>query len=440
MIYKEIRLTTAAVLLMFILSSCGTAADDRTDRGSNPPVSHAPESQPPQIEPTPEDRKDDEVIGNKIDAILGEMTIEEKIGQMFFIAYRQDEDGSDVLAMDEYLGSLLAEYKPGGFVLFAENLHDTDQTVKLIQDIKDCSKIPPFISIDEEGGDVSRLGMAPLIGSTVMPTAFEVGLTGDPNNAYEGAAVIARELSSLGFNMDFAPVADIFSNPENTVIGKRAYGTDPASVCPMVARAVEGFCDNNIIPVLKHFPGHGDTHADTHEGAAEVTHDMARLESYELLPFKAGFDAGADAIMTAHILLPNVTSEPVPASLSKEIMTGILRERLGFDGVVITDALEMKAISAYYGQGDAAVKAVDAGVDMLLMPLSLDEAYRALLAAVKSGAVPESRIDESVRRILSLKDKYRLFEAYDRPDPESVLGSPEHQAVAGRIRKEAGRK
>ena len=374
----------------------------------------------------------------KVNNIISNMTLEEKIGQILFIAYRKDTNDKNAIIVDAQLADMLNQYKPGGFVLFSENLDNIDQTVSFIEGVQARSCIPMFISIDEEGGIITRLNKAPLLHSTIMPEAFTIGLTNKPEDSYAAAQVIAEELLSLGFNMDFAPDADIFTNPENKVIGKRAYGTEPDLVSSMADEAVKGFRDQNIIPVLKHFPGHGDTTADTHTGAAEVHHDMNRLMMTELVPFIKGIESGADVVMVAHILLPNVTKEPVPASLSKEIVTGILRDKMGFDGVVVTDALEMSAISSYFGEGEAAVKAVQAGDDMLLMPASVEKAYKALLTAVQNGILSENRIDESVRRILLLKDKYHILESnIERPNPNSTLGSAEHEAVAEKIRKDA---
>jgi len=370
-----------------------------------------------------------------VEEMLSKMTLEEKIGQMFFVACRTDANGNPVQTADEAVSGLIARYQPGGFVLFAENIAAIPQTQSLIQGLQDSSKIPLFISVDEEGGIVSRLNKVMELHSTRMPEAYTIGLTENPDYAYRAAEAIAQELYSLGFNMDFAPVCDIFTNPNNTVIGKRAYGSEPAKVSLMVSRAVEGFKDQQIIPVLKHFPGHGDTLADSHTGAAEVLHDRKRLDTTELIPFKEGIEAGAEVIMT------NITKEQVPASLSKEIITGILREDMGYDGIVITDALEMSAIAAFFEEDETAVKAVEAGVDMLLMPSNLDVAYSSLLKAVSDGRISEARIDESVRRILALKLKYKLlFGEPDRPDPEEVLGSEEHLELARKIREDAKHK
>lgn len=426
-------LGTLLLMASWFMVSCGSGG-----RPSAPDLSPGASK---SASAPPENQGEYDLPEQKIDALIKEMTLEEKVGQMLFLAYRTNAHGERALSMDDALRENLSSYKPGGFVLFSDNLESIDQTVFFIQQLQACSRIPLFISVDEEGGIVSRLNRAPDLHSTVMPDPYTIGLTGNSEYAYSAARAIADELLSLGFNMDFAPVADIYSNPENTVIGKRAYGTEPQLVSSMVREAVAGFMDGQIVPVLKHFPGHGDTVADTHTGAASVDHDLERLLTFELLPFQEGIAAGADAVMVAHILLPNVTADPVPATLSKEVVTGLLREKLGFDGVIITDAMEMSAVSAYYDDDEAAVMAVTAGVDMLLIPQSPEKAYHAILTAVEQGLVSEERIDESVYRILRLKDKYGILDnRIQRPDPEKTLGRPEHTALANAIREAAARK
>lgn len=436
----------AALLLTvsWLVTGCG---NENGLSGSSPAPGMATGSTtaPAGITDSPADRdgdgmtqETDDPAVRRILEIMDAMTLEEKVGQMLFLAYRRNADDEKVLQMDEALKNTLSRFNPGGFALFADNLESIDQTVSFINQLQAESKIPLFVSVDEEGGIVTRLNKAPQLHSTVMPDAFTIGLTGKPEYAYSAARAIASELLSLGFNMNFAPVADIFSNPENKVIGKRAYGTEPELVSSMIGEAVSGYVDGRIIPVLKHFPGHGDTFADTHTGAAAVEHDLDRLTSFEFLPFREGIAAGADAVMIAHILLPKLMGEPVPATLSKNVVTGLLRERLGFDGVVITDAMEMSAVSAFYEDDEAAVMAVLAGVDMILMPQSAEKAFNAILSAVEDGTIMEERIDESVFRILWLKEKYGILDnSINRPDPEQTLGNPEHQDLAREIREHA---
>ena len=372
-----------------------------------------------------------------VETLLSSLTLEEKIGQMFFIGSRYNSIGQPQLGLDDALSETLREYKPGGFIFFTQNLDTINQTVSFIQSLKESSSIPMFIGIDEEGGGVTRLNKAIKLHSTVMPNPFTIGQTGNKDYAYKASQAIAEEIGSLGFNMNFAPTADIFSNPDNKIIGKRAYASNAELASVMVAEAVKGTLNKGIIPVLKHFPGHGDTLKDSHTDAAVVENGLDRLRKVEFLPFKAGMEAGAEVVMTAHVLTPEISKEGLPATLSPSIIQDLLREELGFDGIIITDGLEMSAISAFYQEEEAVVMAIEAGVDMLLLPNNFEKAYEAVLSAVKNGRLTEARIDESVKRILKLKTAM-LGDQYDNhEDPEKVLGSKEHQDLAEQIRKDS---
>ncbi len=369
--------------------------------------------------------------------LMATLTLEEKIGQMFFITSRRDKKGNLQLNMDDDLKRTIEQFKPGGFIFFTENLESIDQTVTFIEDLQKSSTIPLFMGIDEEGGVVTRLNKAPLLHSTVMPTPFDIGRTNNTRYAYEAAFAISEEIKSLGFNLNFAPVADIFTNPKNTVIGKRAYASEAELAAKMVEWAVKGSRDCGIIPVIKHFPGHGDTSQDSHTGSAVVEKSLDQLKSTEFIPFKAGIEAGAGMVMTAHVLAPLINDNNLPATLSKPILN-ILREDLGFDGVIITDGLEMNAISAFYPEDEAVVLAVEAGVDILLLPNDLESAYSAVLNAVRNGRLTEQRIDESVRRILTLKYEWLInAPPLGSLNPENTLGSEEHKALADSIRKDS---
>lgn len=432
-------LSIVLVIILAVFNSCTFLPDD-TEPVITPGTSTTPPVTDPDISSgnpssTPPPDSQDEA-----DELLSEMTLEEKIGQMFFIGSRYNSEGTNQYDMDGALEEKLKKYKPGGFIFFAENIDSIPQTVELIQKIRQSAEIPIFIGIDEEGGIVSRLNKAQKIHSTVMPEPFAIGGTKNSEYAYKAARAISEEIGSLGFNLDFAPVADVFSNPENKVIGKRAYSDDPAVAAEMVAEAVKGMDDSGIIPVLKHFPGHGDTLQDSHTGVAVVKNDLERLRQVEFLPFKAGIAAGADIVMTAHVMTPEITQNDLPATLSKP-MIDILRNELSFDGIIITDGLEMSAITALYKEEDAVVMAVQAGVDMLLLPKDLESAFNAVLTAVRDGRISEERIDGSVKRILKLKlekltDKPGEIPDPD-PDPEEALGSKEHRDLAEQIRRES---
>lgn len=338
----------------------------------------------------------------RVSETLGRMTIDEKIGQMFILGFDGTEPGPDITEM-------IKSRFIGGIILFKPNINDPVQLLTLNNSLKllnSGNKAPLLISVDEEGGRVSRMPDQ----LKDMPSSLSIGKTGKRGYAYDAGAMLAEEIKAFGFNTDFAPVLDIWSNPENTVIGDRAYGKTPEAVSAMGISAMKGIGENGVIPVVKHFPGHGDTVVDSHIGLPVVTYDMNRLESFELVPFKAALENGADAVMVAHIVV-NALDRKYPASISKAVITGLLRESMGFDGVVITDDMTMGAIVKNYNVGNAAVKSVLAGSDIVLVCHGTDNqrlAMDSVLAAVKDGTIPVSRIDESVKRILRLKYKYRL--------------------------------
>lgn len=335
-----------------------------------------------------------------IELMLSGMTIEQKIGQMFICAFRKDEKGNGIVQLNDKTKKIIQDYGIGGVILFSENINSEEETVQYIKDLKKISNLPIFIGIDEEGGRVVRTASLRL---PQIPSAKETGGTGDAGKAYGYAKDIAMYLKRLGFNLDFAPIADINSNPNNTVIGDRSFGSDPEMTGEMVASFVKGLEENGIYSTLKHFPGHGDTSSDSHYGLASVENDLDRLEKVEFVPFEMGIEAGASFVMVGHISTPNVTDNYEPTIFSELLLNEILRKRLGFEGIIITDALDMGAVTKYYTSEETSVKAVNAGVDILLMPDSFQEAYDGLLNAVKRGDISEKRIDESVKRILKLK-------------------------------------
>ena len=414
-------------MVIFLIVILITASACRAQPGHDPDLSQNGEKTGNDISntvsPTPDPVK----------TTLDNMTLDEKIGQLFIVSLRSINALEPVLSMDQKIESAIKKYKVGGVILFAENIKTIPQTSNLIDDLQKTSVIPLFIAVDEEGGMVSRITKSPEMHATVFPNNSVIGKTKDPDIARQVASAIAREISSLGFNMNFAPVADINTNPENPVIGPRSYGNNAEEVSLMVAGAVTGTQNNSVSAVLKHFPGHGDTSTDSHYGAASVSHTKERLFSTELLPFISGIQKGADGVMTAHILTPEIPGENVPATLKPEILTGILRNELGFEGLIITDALNMKAITMHYTPEEAAVKAILAGADVLLMPENLDIAFSGIKKACNDGLISIERIDKSVERILSIKYKRGLFSDINREDPEKVLGCSEHRELAGSI-------
>lgn len=333
-----------------------------------------------------------------VDKLLASLSLREKILQMMIIS--PEQIGCNSLYADEASAAALAEMPVGGFIFFSDNLEDRYQTTEFLSGLQQQSNLGLFMAVDEEGGIVSRLGNNPEMGVTAFDS---MGYQETKGDAYHVGQILGRELQELGFNLDFAPVADVNSNSDNTVIGIRAFSSDASTAAEMVSACVEGFVDNGMLCTLKHFPGHGDTDSDSHVGSAVTYKTLSELRECEFLPFAAGIKAGAPFVMLAHISLPNVYEDPLPASLSYEICTELLREELGFDGIIITDSLKMDAISDVYDSGEAAVLAIRAGVDILLMPTNPYGALEGVLRALDDGLISEDRINESVRRILQQK-------------------------------------
>lgn len=348
----------------------------------------------------------------KPESVIDKMTLEEKIGQMFLItpeslipSYHKSK--LPVLSFTKEMEQTLSEYPAGGIVLFKENIKTPAQTKSLIQQLQKASKIPLFISIDEEGGRVSRISGNENFFSKKIPSAMEIAC--GPNghkNVRNISSFIGSYLYQYGFNVDFAPVADVWSNPENTVIGDRAFSTDPRVAAQMIRFSIEGFHRSKMLCSIKHYPGHGDTKNDTHHGAASSFKTWEQIQECEMIPFKQGIKSGTDMIMVAHILTPNATTDNLPATLSETWINQRLRNEMGYQGVVITDAMNMKAVTLYFpDSADAAVKAINAGIDIVLMPEDYVKAFNGVRDAVQKGIISEERIDQSVERILNLKKK-----------------------------------
>ena len=343
----------------------------------------------------------------KIDRVLDSMTLEEKINQLFMITPEALTGVGTVIQAGDGTREALAEHPVGGLIYFAQNLKDPDQTRTMLENTQEYasarSGFPIFLSVDEEGGQVARVGSNPSFGVPEIGNMSEVGAGGDTQEAYETGSTIGAYLKDLGFNMDAAPDADVLTNPANEVVKYRSFGSDPELVSRMAAAELKGLNDQGIIGMYKHFPGHGGTTADSHEGYVYVEENLEELKSGALVPFQDGADNGLRVIMVSHIACPEVTGDNTPATLSRQLVTDLLREDMGFDGLVITDALNMGAITEQYSSGEAAVAALNAGVDMLLMPADFQAAYDGVMAALENGELTEERIDESERRILEIK-------------------------------------
>lgn len=369
------------------------------------------------------DKDEKNNIEQKVESTMEEMNLEEKIGQMLIVSYRSS-------AADDNLISTLKTVKPGGFILFSENFESYSSTKKMIEDIEVTSDIPMFISIDQEGGRVQRLKQLSDSNVTIIPSMSEVGKTNDENLAYEVGKVVGEELRVFNINMDFAPVLDIYSNSENTVIGNRAFGTDSTTVTKMGLSFAKGLKSTGVIPVYKHFPGHGDTKEDSHYTLPVITKTKEELMQEELIPFINAIEEGAEVIMIGHLAVPNITGDNTPASLSKEVITDLLKEELGFKGLVVTDALNMGALTNNYSKKEIYVNAINAGVDILLMPSPSMDAVKIIKEAVVNGEITEGQINNSVEKILTLK--------YENLSDENIytkdyLGSDSHKEVISKI-------
>lgn len=372
----------------------------------------------------------EEIINKKIK----NMSLEEKVGQVFIFHIRKDSFGRDITLINDESIDLIRNFYPGGIILFSENVRNNKQVESLVRDLQSYSKIPLFIGVDEEGGVVSRLGKEKFVDVTHLPSALSIGNRGDIKLAYNSGKILGRELASLGINMDMAPIADVNTNPNNPVIGNRTYSSNPHIAGDMVSSFIEGLHEHNVVSIIKHFPGHGDTSLDTHLGSVVSPHGKERLEQIEFIPFIKGIEAGTDAIMSAHIIMPGISASPLPSTLNPDIITGIIREEMEFNGLIITDALDMGAISHNFSSSDAAILGFKAGIDILLMPLHQKEAYTALLEAVKSGVITENRLDESIYRILKVKYKRNIMNKTTRIESiNQVKNDPEHQKLINSI-------
>lgn len=389
---------SALLLIVFLFATgCQAAPTPSASPASTPTT--APSATPaPTPTPTPD----------PVEEALSAMTTEEKVGQLLIAGFYETEAGEEAR-------SYIQDYHVGGLILYGRNVESAQQLTDLTNGLKALvgDGVPLFLSTDQEGGMVER--MPPEIQK--LPNAYDVS---DP--AAFGSA-LGTECAAFGLNTDFAPSLDIWSNPNNTVIGRRAFGSDAETVTQRGLACLTAMEESGTIPVVKHFPGHGDTDTDSHVGLPVVDKTREELLEMELLPFQAAIDAGAPAVMVGHILMTQIDPDK-PATLSSEVVTGLLREELGFDGVVFTDDLTMGAVTQNYGLGEAAVLAVEAGCDVLLVcheAGSVDQVYTALLDAVDTGRITEDRLDQSVRRILTLKQDYGLTsDPVDLPDLDAL--------------------
>lgn len=362
-------------------------------------------------------------IEEKVDYHIKNMSLEEKIAQMLIVYYNSD-------SFDNNLKSTLESVKPGGFILQSSNITNYEDTLNYVKQIKKTSQVPMFISIDQEGGLVQRLYNLKDIKPTYIPSMFEVGKLKDKEVAYQVGEVMAKELRTIGVNLTFAPVIDIYTNEKNSVIGSRAFGTTKEVVINNAIPLANGLSDNGVIPVFKHFPGHGDTHVDSHVGLPIVDKTLEQLKELELVPFKEAIQNNAKMIMVGHIAYPNITGNNTPATLSYKMVTEVLREEMGFDGIVITDALNMGALTENYTDAEIYEMAIIAGVDILLMPNGSSKTISLIKESISNGKITEERINQSLRRILTLKYEQLNDDNYLSKD---YLGKQEHKDIIDKV-------
>lgn len=363
----------------------------------------------------------------RVEKMLSEMTLEEKVAQMFIITPESLTGYSQVTQAGSATQKALEKYPVGGLIFFSGNLQSPEQLIEMTDGQQRYAMerigLPLFLSIDEEGGAVTRIESSGKFDVPTFENMSQIGASGDVDRAYEAGSTIGDYLVKLGLNLDFAPVADVLTNDRNTVVKQRSFGSDPQVVSKMVSAQLRGLQEQDVFGCVKHFPGHGATADDTHAGYAYTDKTWEQLQESELIPFEDAIAQGVSFLMVGHISLPSVTGNDEPASCSKTIIQDKLRDQLGYDGIVLTDGLQMKAVTDRYTSAQMAVKVIRAGGDMLLEPENFEQAYEGILRAVADGTISEARIDESLRRILRVKftmptEQYEVSETNENESTE----------------------
>ncbi len=420
---------------LFLVLTCTACLQLNITSSATRPVPSAAPTAPPSPTRTPLPPVSPEEA--RAEELLASMTTDEKVGQLF-VVYFTDPHFSPALE------EMITQYHIGGIIIFGRNVTTLSNLAELINEAQSAAvttepEIPLFVATDQEGWPILRLWQ----GATVFPSSMAIGATGSVTDAQLVATVMAAELRAVGINMNLAPVLDVNTNPANPIIGIRSFGSSPELVSRLGTAMIEAYQAQGSIATAKHFPGHGDTSLDSHQSLPTILHDLARLEAVELVPFRAAISAGVDCIMTAHISVPALDPTPHrPASLSPPILQGLLREKMGFEGLIATDSVGMRAITDQYDVATAAVLAFQAGADLLMFgddpghdPSEQRVAYQRVLELVEQGAVPMSRLDDSVRRILLLKARRGTLDwqpvVVDRIVEQ--VGTAQHLAAAQQV-------
>ena len=383
----------------------------------NDSVLHMEESEAPMLPKRTETSVQEDIVQEstaqepsveeRIEAIISHMELEDKVAQLFVVLPEAMIDAGTVTAAGEMTQNAINKTPVGGFIYMEGNLISDEQVKTMLKNVQQYSLerigLPAFLCIDEEGGSVTRISGTGKFSVPEITDMAVIGAIGDAKMAYDIGQQMGNYLAELGFNVNFAPDADVLSNPDNRVVSKRSFGSNPKVVTDMTMSLAKGLQANGVCATYKHFPGHGATTGDTHDGYAYTNKSLAELQDCELIPFERAVTDDIPFIMVGHISTPTITGDNIPASLSHTMITEVLRQQMGYDGIVITDAFNMGAVMQNYSSERAAIQAINAGVDIILMPADFESAYHGVLKAVENGELPEERINESLTRILKVK-------------------------------------
>ena len=434
--FKHAVVVVAVFVLILAALLAGAAAAIHKFLPKNDKAEKKPETQSTEImedSQTVQDQSEaaepvvDPLVEQAAQLVSG-MSLEDKVAQMFVITPEALTGYASVTAAGDTTKAAYENRPVGGLIYMADNLVSTEQTTEMLTNMQNIAMertgLPVFLSVDEEGGTVVRVAKNEAFGVTDVGNMSDIGATGDLQKAYDAGASIGTYLKQLGFNVDYAPVADVLTNPDNTVIGTRSFGSDASVVADMVTKELEGLSSQGVFGVVKHFPGHGGTSGDSHDGAVTLDKSLEELMQTELVPFQRAVENGVSFVMVGHISVPQVVGDNTPASLSQMMVSNVLREQLGYQGIVITDAFDMASITDNYTPGEAALQSFMAGADIILMPSDLTQAYQAILNAVNSKKITQSRLDESVIRILTTKFKHGILTQEDLTVWEQPTATP----------------